>query len=346
MPKNFIIVCAFILFIQSSAFGDVIYLNNGRNVEGKITEETDKTVTLKVKIGEIVFKREEIKSIEKKELPSDFFGDAGGSGTLKKETQVAGLPETQKFRLSIKAEYKRLLSGDAIVVEGTTDLPPKSVLIFALKKETGTIETRRELIKKSPFSLKLGQSSGKQIVPGSYVVEAIFSPEAQEDDGVRKKVKGAQEIKAEYEVTVGSADEAGEIAERRKLELISQIKEAGRIYDEMTREYETQKGSFDKAGWNASVLKWQSKINNTKSSIVNYRARAMSFGVTLEEDALNEVTYSLEMLMNRYTEELYKANNLNYDLSEWAKTKDIGTLNKEIKERLAALNGFVEKSER
>ncbi len=64
MTKKFVIIYMFIftLLAQSSAFGDLVYLDNGRKVEGEIIEETGEAVTLKIKIGRVVFKKDEIKT--------------------------------------------------------------------------------------------------------------------------------------------------------------------------------------------------------------------------------------------------------------------------------------------
>jgi hypothetical protein len=49
----------------SSAFADIVHLNDGRALEGEIISETMDTVTLKTALGEITIKREDIERIEK-----------------------------------------------------------------------------------------------------------------------------------------------------------------------------------------------------------------------------------------------------------------------------------------
>ena len=205
MRKNLIITCVFVFVLlgRPSASGDVIHLNNGRDVEGEITEETGEAVILKIKIGQVIIKKGEIKAVEKKELAPGFFDDTSENVTPKE----GGQAEAQKSGLAIKAAYKKLSSGEAIVIEGTTDLPPNTVIKFVLKSPVETIQARKEKIDKSPFSVKIGQSSNKKIPPGSYVVEAVFSPDEQEDEAVKEKVKGLKEIKAESGVTVGVPEE-------------------------------------------------------------------------------------------------------------------------------------------
>ncbi len=348
MRKDLIITCVFvfILLVRPSASGDVVHLNNGRDVEGEITEETGEAVTLKIKIGQVVIKKDKIKAVEKKELAPGFFDDTSGNVTHKEGVQAGGQPEAQKSGLAIKAEYKKLSSGDAIVVEGTTNLPPNTVIEFVLKSPVETIQARKEKIGKSPFSVRIGQSSNKKIPPGSYVVEAVFSPDGQEDEAVKEKVKGLKEIKAESEVTVGVPEEVENLVDKRRSELISQIKGAAGMYGELTGEYEAQKAAFNKAAWNARALKWQAKINDIKSSIAKYHTKVANFDFALQESNLNEVAYSLERLISRYTDELFKANNLTYNLSTWAGSKDTETLKKDIEGRLSDLETFAGKQEK
>ncbi len=344
MRKNLIITCVFVFVLlgRPSASGDVIHLNNGRDVEGEITEETGEAVILKIKIGQVIIKKGEIKAVEKKELAPGFFDDTSENVTPKE----GGQAEAQKSGLAIKAAYKKLSSGEAIVIEGTTDLPPNTVIKFVLKSPVETIQARKEKIDKSPFSVKIGQSSNKKIPPGSYVVEAVFSPDEQEDEAVKEKVKGLKEIKAESGVTVGVPEEVENLVDNRRFELISQIKDAAGMYGELTGEYEAQKAAFNKAAWNARVLKWQVKINDIKSSIAKYHTKVANFDFALQESSLNEVAYSLERLISRHTDELFKANNLTYNLSTWAGSKDTETLKKDIEGRLADLESFAGKQEK
>ena len=104
------------LLSLSLAFADVVHLKDGRLLEGEIISETKDTVTLKMALGEISVKREEIQSIEKKpwtppEKPQD-------QKTLeKKEKDADGVIQTlykkfyQKFAL-IDKEYVRLPDFD------------------------------------------------------------------------------------------------------------------------------------------------------------------------------------------------------------------------------------------
>lgn len=65
--------------LAPSARADVVTLHDGRSYEGEVLSETTSEVVIKAKIGAIVtelrFRRSEVKSIERRELPDGFFED-------------------------------------------------------------------------------------------------------------------------------------------------------------------------------------------------------------------------------------------------------------------------------
>lgn len=57
--------------VCSLAMADVVYLKNGNELEGRITEETNEFVELKMSIGVVKLKREQIGRIEKKHISDE-----------------------------------------------------------------------------------------------------------------------------------------------------------------------------------------------------------------------------------------------------------------------------------
>ncbi len=52
---------------------DIIYLKTGREIEGKIIEETDKIIKVKIKQGMITLRHQDIESIYREEVPQEYF---------------------------------------------------------------------------------------------------------------------------------------------------------------------------------------------------------------------------------------------------------------------------------
>ena len=82
MTRIFYLAVGFILLalsFSSVVVADAIYLKPQGRVEGKITEETEKYVKLRVRLGagtmEVRYDRERIKSIEKSKSKEDIYGE-------------------------------------------------------------------------------------------------------------------------------------------------------------------------------------------------------------------------------------------------------------------------------
>ena len=64
---SFTFLAVFSTCAVSSA--DMVMLKNGRSLEGEILEENGATMALRTKIGKVVFKRADVASEERRELP-------------------------------------------------------------------------------------------------------------------------------------------------------------------------------------------------------------------------------------------------------------------------------------
>jgi hypothetical protein len=102
---------------SEGVFADLVHLKDGRKLEGEIVSETKDTIRLKMALGEMSIKREEIKEIEKKpwtppEKPTD-----QETPEKKKQKEIARLIKKlhkkfyQKFAL-VSGEYLRLPDFD------------------------------------------------------------------------------------------------------------------------------------------------------------------------------------------------------------------------------------------
>jgi clan AA aspartic protease (TIGR02281 family) len=67
----YLILLAISLFFASLGYGDIIYLKNGRHIEGIIKNEDKENVELEVNAGSVKFKRSEIERIEHSRAPEE-----------------------------------------------------------------------------------------------------------------------------------------------------------------------------------------------------------------------------------------------------------------------------------
>ena len=335
MSKYFILTLVYFFSSVGNiyVYADIVHLKNGQWIKGEIIEETDKTVKLKIRIGQVTLQRQEIDSIEKKEI------DQPTEVELKAEGyKEVSLP---KFNLNIDTEFKRLSDGDAILINGTTNLPSKTVLRFTFRTSSQTIAVLKETIEEPTFSTKIGPFGYKRVSPGSYIVEVVFSPELQESERIKEMLGGAKEIIAKASVTVGSPYEAEEKANKRKLELTSQLGGLERLFEELNRKYAAQKRDFNKPAWNTWSTKWQFQLKTIESLNEDYRDKTLVVDFPIQENVIREVIYDLNLLWNRYTAELFKMNNLTFDTPPTNDTRDSELLQKTIQENLKATNEFL-----
>ncbi|MDP3786796.1 MAG: hypothetical protein Q8R05_04510 [Candidatus Omnitrophota bacterium] len=346
MKRSFILILInfFILIVYTQVYADVVLLKNGRQIEGEIIEETDNAVRLKIKIGEVTLQQDQILSIEKKELSPDFFEVElpPKPKPTKVELKAEGYQTVTalKFNLNIEAEFRRSFDGDTVLISGTTNLPPKSVLYLSLKTPSQTVAVRKLFVENSTFSDRIGPFGNKRIPPGRYIVEATFSPERQESEGAKRILAETEEIRTATDLSIGSVHEIEERTNKRKSELAPQFSELKRLYDELNIEYEAQKKNFNEGGWNTWSLKWQSQLGAIKSSNEDYRNKMLALDFPEQENALNEVIYDLNLLWNRYAAELFKRNNLTFDVPPSNDTRNSDSLKKAIQDRLKTSSEF------
>lgn len=325
-------------------YGDVVHLKNGGEIEGEIIEGRDDTVSFKTKIGQVTFRRDGIISLEKKELPPNFFEEETEE-KMPQPDETAPKAEgyknmgPQRFNLNVEAKLKKRLDGDAIFINGTTNLPPKTVLYFTVKTPSQIIAVFKKSVKSPSFSSQVGPFGDKGIPPGSYIVEAIFSPETQESEKIQEMLAGTKEIVATSSIIVGAPEETEEKISRRRAELILQLKELDRLYNELNCEYETQK-DFNETRWNTWLLKWQPQLETMKTLNENYQNKTLVLDFPLQENALNEIICDLELLRNRYIAELFKKNKLSFKAPPSNDTRGPDLLRKTIQDKLKTSGDF------
>ncbi len=99
--RKTIFVFVFVLVLSAWALADRIVLKDGRVLEGEIVRSTESSVTIKLKLGEATFKREQIESIE--------YGPVAqpGEPEEKPPPRPHPRPRTQKEALILIRQYLR-----------------------------------------------------------------------------------------------------------------------------------------------------------------------------------------------------------------------------------------------
>lgn len=335
---------------------DVLTLKNGRSLEGEILEEGDATVILRTKIGRAIFKRSDVASEEHKELPEGFFAEkAEDKVSEKPQATVTPIPlkaegygeaNSGKYNLSVSAEMRKLYNGDAILVKYKTNLPQKAVLFLQVKKLNQVIVARKHAVEGASFAIRFGPFGGKRFASGIYVVEVSCIASRQESEEIKKKLEGIGDIVATAEIRIGSTDETEEVTHKHKKELISDLKTLEALYSKVNLEYESQKKEFDKSKWDSFADDFTGSLNKIRDFDHNYRINSIVMDYSAQENIKISIVDNLERLLLRYTEALYRANNIEFTVPSSIDNRDPSAINISLKNFIASIRGFVEESEK
>jgi predicted esterase len=98
--NNILFVC---LLLAPYAYSDVIHLSDGGTMEGIVIRESDREITLKVSVGELVVSRSEITSIERTDSVSHASIERQWAGEKKRIAAGSVHTDSKKKKLGLKA---------------------------------------------------------------------------------------------------------------------------------------------------------------------------------------------------------------------------------------------------
>jgi len=331
---------------------DVVTLKNGRSLEGEILEENNTTMTLRTKIGKVVFNCGDVASKERRELPEGFFGARAEEkprvtvNPVPLKAEGYGETNSGKFNLSVSAEMRKTYNGDAILVKYKTNLPQRTVLFLQVRALNQVIVTRKHAVEGQSFAIRFGPFEEKRFAPGLYVVEVSCIASRQESEEIKKKLEGVGDIVATAEIRVGSPDEAEGATGKHRKELVAELKEMDNLYNKLSLEYESQKKKFDKEKWESFTNGFEGAIQKIKEADQEYRKAAIVMDYPAQENAKISIADILRKLRIRYAEKLYKANNLEFKVPPSEDSRGAEALDVNTKSLLASARTFIEKSEK
>ncbi len=358
MKRGFLFIC-FLSFVFLAAFStcavscaDIVMLKNGRSLEGEIIEESGTTMTLRTKIGKVVFKRADVASEERRELPEGFFGEKAEEkpqvtvNPVPLRAEGYGEASAANFNLSVSAEVKKLNNGDAILVKYTTNLPDKTVLYLTVKALGQELITRKQKVRGQSFAIRLGPFEEKRFSPGLYTVQVSCAVSRQESDEIKKQLGDIDDIVASAELRVGSPGESEQATGKRKKQLVSELKELGKLYNQMTAEYGSQKKKFDREKWDSLSESLKADLKAIKDVDSDYRKSVIVMDYAAQESMKMLIVSTLERMSILYTEKLYKKDGLAFTVPPSPDDRPADALNKVVQELFSNEKDFIEASEK
>ncbi len=154
------IAVAIFLFL-TAAIGDVVYMNDGRKLEGKIVSETKDAIRLKMSHGETTIKRNEIQKIEKEETkPKDEI--ARLKGDIEKL-------KAENTKLRQRVEYlTKLCKKAGIDPDSPQKKEPESVTVYVTKTGKKYHREGCKHLRQSGYPISLKEAKDRGYTPCSH----------------------------------------------------------------------------------------------------------------------------------------------------------------------------------
>jgi hypothetical protein len=257
----FIIFFSVALFYVVPAYPDLIYLKNGRTLEGRITEQTDSCYKVRLKVVEAKLMKDEVEFVEKRDLPENFFesetaemskllGETVSAESVSNPAGAEGYspPGSSAYTANFKISHEKGRKGDKPVsninVEILTNIPKDASARVAFKLKGVVIESRIVRIQPGKLCVSFGPFE-KMFLPAVYTITLEFP--INED--------GRAEM-THSEFKIGSDKDISEAYKRTKAEAENIIAAIDSCSSELDRAYLKNRGSYDKKRWSGWSDKW------------------------------------------------------------------------------------------
>ncbi len=250
-PAKIILIAIAGLFISASSRADTIFLQNGRAIEGEITDKTVNYIEVKLGSGKMRIARKDIRSFEVK-------GPAEGYSTvvlpeIKREPEPEAKDESKAFSTSIKVKVE--YSRGRIFVRGTSELTNSTLLRIYFMQAGSVITTKESRVKRGEFYAVFGPFEDRKI-SGKYSVQV----EAMTGDNNRLYSEPC-------ELMIGSRERA-EVDETGAREYLARMSDAAEsLYKELNAEYEKNMALYDAQKWEDWSGKWFSKVSAARQKL-------------------------------------------------------------------------------
>lgn len=257
-----LVILAGLFLISRLTVADEIMLKNGRVLQGEIVEESDGQVILRMKLGKTIVPRKDVVSIEKKDLPEDYFeipdeapekapADAG------EKTQDNKVP----YDFKIAASYEPQGDSVRVTVSGEATLPNGATVEIFIKRRDRFIISGRTSVFDNRISMDF-RFSKRRFFPAVYTVSAIFIPERQSPD-VRKILQSnfafgprVKTVEASCPLYAGKIREIIEAEVEAKCEVGTAMAKLEMMQSELSAKFAAAKKKFNAREWDKWSYTW------------------------------------------------------------------------------------------
>ncbi|MFA5164638.1 MAG: hypothetical protein WC481_03655 [Candidatus Omnitrophota bacterium] len=278
-----IFMAVFIVFcVVASTRADTVVLQNGRTLEGRILEQTDDYIEIKLGSGKMKLGKKDIKSFEIKE-------PAEGYSTVELP-DIEVMPEEAAVRkpvaadIKLKAEYTK----GKVFVSGTSSYPNNTPLRVYFMQGESVVMVKESRVKRGEFYIAFGPFE-KEIMAGKYSVRAEAT------------IDGSKAYSEPFALVIGSGERVKVDETREKQYLQDKAQEVSELYAELNRAYDNAKASYDGRKWKGWSKGWLEKVNSAAAEFNDDSRKYIASVRPVSQRRLQFCFHQLPLLLRAYT---------------------------------------------
>jgi len=289
---NGIIFVSFFLiavYYAASLYADEIFLKSGKVFEGKIIEQSDSYIKVKLKVVEAKFAKSEVESIKVEDLPKDFFKP---DGELSAEGYSVPGDSSYSGKMRLKVSYEKtgnkIKHTSGIIVTAKTNIPEGSQAKVFLKLGDRVIDSKAARVYAGSLYVDFGPYE-KIFPPAVYTVSAEFTA------GDHAK---PETVYSEFRI--GSSRDIKESYARMREEAENTLVEIDNRFSELNRVYLANVRYYDRNKWNAWGDEWLSGLDRVDATFRDLKESYVIYLYPVVQDKISVCIKSLKNIYQMY----------------------------------------------
>lgn len=281
----FIAVCMVFCAVASTR-ADTVVLQNGRTLEGRILEQTDDYIEIKLGSGKMKLGKKDIRSFEIRE-PAEGYSAVDLPDIEVIPEEAARAPKPAAADIKLKAEFTR----GKVFVSGTSSYPNNTPLRVYFMQGESVVMVKESRVKRGEFYIAFGPFE-KEIMAGKYSVR------------VEAEIDGSKAYSEPFALVIGSGERIKVDETREKQYLQDTAQEVAGLYEELNKAYDKAKASYDERKWKEWSQGWLERTNAAGSKFNDDSRKYVASVRPVSQRRLQFCFHQLPLLLRAYTIDL------------------------------------------
>jgi hypothetical protein len=280
----FMAVCM-VFCAVSSTRADTVVLQNGRVLEGRILEQTDDYIEMKLGSGKMKLGKKDIRSFEIKE-PAEGYSTVE-LPDIEVIPEEAAVQKPAAADIKLKAEYTK----GKVFVSGTSSYPNNTPLRVYFMQGESVVMVKESRVKRGEFYIAFGPFE-KEIMAGKYSVR------------VETNIGGSKAYSEPFALVIGSGERVKVDETRERQYLQDKTQEVSELYGELNKAYDNASASYDERKWKEWSQGWLARANAAGMKFNDDSRKYMASVRPVSQRRLQFCFHQLPLLLRAYTIDL------------------------------------------